>query len=165
MQRLILAVYGVILGAGLVLAGALPAGAQTAMQGNWAATKAETNGAASPEVVGNRLSVSGNRFEIKSKDGKSLFAGTVRIDPKARPAAVDFAHSFGALNGKTWKGIYKFDGDTLTICDNAAIWRSPGPPHSKPKAGRATCSSRSRRQSSGEGAAGAEKPVGRISEA
>jgi uncharacterized protein (TIGR03067 family) len=135
MQRLTSAMRGLILGAGLVLAGALPAGAQTAMQGNWAATRAETNGAASPEVVGNRLSVSGNRFEIKSKDGKSLFAGTLRTDPKARPAAVDFAHSFGALNGKTWKGIYKFDGDTLTICDNAANLEKPRPAAFETKSG------------------------------
>jgi len=25
----------------------------------------------------------------------------------------------GTLKGKTWKGIYALDGDTLTICDNA----------------------------------------------
>ena len=46
MQRLTSAMRGLILGAGLVLAGALPAGAQTALEGNWVATKAETNGAA-----------------------------------------------------------------------------------------------------------------------
>ncbi len=120
MQRLILAVCGLILGAGLMVAGVLPAAAQAALQGNWIATKAETNGAASPAVVGNRLSVSGGRFEIKSKDGKALYAGTLRTDPKATPAAIDFAHTLGALNGKTWKGIYALKGDTLTVCDNAA---------------------------------------------
>ncbi len=120
MQRLILAVCGLILGAGLIFAGVLPAGAQAALQGNWIATKVETNGAATPAVVGHRLSFSGDRFEIKSKAGKTVYAGTVRTDPKATPAAIDFAHSLGALNGKTWKGIYKLDGDTLIVCDNAA---------------------------------------------
>jgi uncharacterized protein (TIGR03067 family) len=120
MQRLTSAMCGLIFGAGLVLAGALPAAAQTALQGNWVATKAETNGAASPEVVGHRLSFAGDRFEIKSKDGKAVYVGTVHTDPNARPAAIDFAHTSGALNGKTWKGIYKREGDTLTVCDNAA---------------------------------------------
>ena len=120
MQRLASAMRVLILGAGLVLAGALPAGAQTALEGNWVATQAETNGAASPAVVGHRLSFSGARFEIKSKDGKTVYAGTVRTDAKARPAAIDFAHTLGALKGKAWKGIYKLDGDTLTVCDNAA---------------------------------------------
>jgi len=120
MQRPILAVCGLILGAGLMLAGARPAAAQAALEGNWIATQAETNGAASPEVVGHRLSFSGGRFEIKSKDGKTVFAGTVRTDPKATPAAIDFMHGEGALAGKTWQGIYKIDGGTLTVCDNAA---------------------------------------------
>jgi uncharacterized protein (TIGR03067 family) len=120
MQRLILAVCGSILGAGLVFAGAPPAGAQTALQGNWIATKAEDNGAAAAEVLGHRLSVSGDHFAIKSKDGKALFAGTVQTDPNAKPAAIDFAHTQGALRGKAWKGIYTLNGDTLTICDNAS---------------------------------------------
>ncbi len=120
MRRRNLAVCGLILGAGLFFAGARPAAAQAALQGNWIATKAETNGAASPEVVGHRLSVDGDRFEIKSKDGKSVYAGTVRTDPKATPAAIDFAHTLGALDGKAWKGIYKLAGDSLIVCDNAA---------------------------------------------
>ena len=120
MQRPILALCGLILGAGLILAGVQPAAAQAALQGNWIATKAETGGAASPAVVGHRLSVSGARFDIKSKDGKAVYAGTLRTDPHATPAAIDFAHTLGALNGKTWQGIYKLAGDTLTVCDNAA---------------------------------------------
>ena len=41
------------------------------------------------------------------------------MDPRARPAAIDFAHTEGALKGKAWKGIYALDGDTLRVCDNA----------------------------------------------
>jgi len=65
------------------------------------------------------LTFTGNRFQIKSRDGKSMWAGTVRLDASAKPAAIDFKHTDGLLKGKTWKGIYALDGDTLTICDNA----------------------------------------------
>jgi uncharacterized protein (TIGR03067 family) len=54
-----------------------------------------------------------------SKDGKSLYAGIIRVNPNAKPWAIDFEHTEEALKGKTWKGIYVLDGDTLTICDNA----------------------------------------------
>jgi uncharacterized protein (TIGR03067 family) len=120
MQRLILRVCALLLGTGLVVAGALPADAQAVLRGNWVATKAETNGALSPGVVGHRLSLSGDRFEIRSKDGKALYAGTVRTNPEATPATIDFLHAQGMLRGKVWKGIYALNGDMLTVCDNAA---------------------------------------------
>ena len=41
------------------------------------------------------------------------------MDPSAKPAAIDFEHTEGALTGKAWKGIYRLDGNTLTTCDNA----------------------------------------------
>jgi uncharacterized protein (TIGR03067 family) len=109
-----------ILGTGLVPAFAQPAEeAQKKVQGTWTATKAERDGKAADGVVGNRLSITDNRFEIRSKDGKLLYEGTFRLDPRTKPAAFDFEHSGGALKGKTWKGIYGLDGDTLTTCDSA----------------------------------------------
>ena len=118
MQRLTAAMCWLILGAGLILACAQPAKAQAAMEGAWTATKAERDGKAADDVVGHRLSFTGNRFEIRSKDGKSLYAGTVRMDPGAKPAAIDFENTKGDLKG-VWKGIYALKGDTLVICDNA----------------------------------------------
>ena len=69
--------------------------------------------------MGHQLSFDGGRFQIQTKDGKSLYAGTVRVTPSAMPAAIDFAHTEGTDKGKTWKGIYALDGDRLIICDNA----------------------------------------------
>ena len=121
MQRLISAICaGAILGAGLVLAFAQPADdAQQKLQGTWTATTAERDGKAADDVVGHRLSFTGNSFQILSKDGKPLYEGSVRVNPSAKPWAIDFDHTEEALKGKTWKGIYVLDGDTLTICDNA----------------------------------------------
>ena len=120
MHRLTSAMCWLILGTWLIPAFAQPAEeAQKKLQGTWTATKAERDGKAADDVVGHRLSFTGNRFQIQSKDGKPLYAGTVRVDPSAKPAAIDFEHTEGALKGKAWKGIYALDGDTLAICDNA----------------------------------------------
>jgi uncharacterized protein (TIGR03067 family) len=118
MHRLTSAMCWLILGTGLVLA--QPAEqAQKQLEGTWIATKAERDGKAADDVVGHRLSFTDNRFQIQSKDGKPLYAGTFRIDPSAKPSAIDFEHTEGVVKGKAWKGIYGLDGDTLTICDNA----------------------------------------------
>ena len=120
MRRMISPMCCLIVAIWLVPAFAQPAQeAQKRLQGAWTATKAERDGQAADDVVGHRLSFAGNRFEIQSKDGKLLYAGTVRVDPSAKPAAIDFDHTEGAPRGKVWKGIYAQAGDTLTICDNA----------------------------------------------
>ncbi|HET6368531.1 MAG TPA: TIGR03067 domain-containing protein [Pseudomonadales bacterium] len=120
MHRLTLLLCSLILATGLVPAFAQPAEeAQKKLQGTWTATKAERDGSAADDVVGHRLSVTGNRFQIQSKGGQRLHAGTVRLDPSAKPAAIDFEHTEGTPKGKAWKGIYALDGDTLRVCDNA----------------------------------------------
>jgi uncharacterized protein (TIGR03067 family) len=130
MRRMTWAMCWLTLGTGLVPASAQPtAEALKNLQGTWTATKAERDGKAADDVVGHRLSFTGDRFRIRSKDGKPLYAGTVRLDPTAKPAAIDFEHADGELKGKTWKGIYALDGDTLTVCDNA-----PNPDKGRPAA-------------------------------
>ena len=71
------------------------------------------------DPVGYLLSFTGNHFQIQSKDGKPLYAGTFWVEPRTKPAAIDFEHTEGTLKGKAWKGIYALDGDTLRVCDNA----------------------------------------------
>ena len=120
MHRMTWAMCWLIIGTGLMPALADTAEeAQKKLQGTWTATKAERDGKAADDVVGHRISFTGNRFEIRSRDGKLLYEGTFRVDAKTKPAAIDFEHSNGGLKGKSWKGIYALDGDTLTTCDNA----------------------------------------------
>jgi len=120
MQRRTSTMCRFIIATGLVLACALPAkAAETTLQGTWIATKAEQDGKAADDLVGHRLSLMGNRFEIRSKDDKPLYAGTVQMNARAKPATIDFQQKKGAPSGKVWKGIYAVDGDTLTTCDNA----------------------------------------------
>ena len=90
---------------GLALACAQPAAAaQRALQGIWIATKAERDGKAASDVVRHRLAFAGDRFQIQSKDAKSLYAGTVRVNPSTKPAAIDFEHTEGSLKGKRGRG-------------------------------------------------------------
>jgi uncharacterized protein (TIGR03067 family) len=120
MRWLKTATCGLIFGTGLVLAFAETAEeTRMKLQGTWTAIKAERDGKAADDVVGHRLSFAGKSFQIQSKDGKLLYAGTIQVDQNVMPAAIDFEHTEGGLKGKAWKGIYALDGDTLTTCDNA----------------------------------------------
>ena len=120
MRRMTWLMCWLILGTGFLPAFAQPTEeTQKKLQGTWTATKAERDGKAADDVVGHRLSFTGDRFQIRSKDGKTLYEGAFRVDAKAKPAAIDFEHTNGGLKGKSWKGIYALDGDTLTTCDNA----------------------------------------------
>ena len=130
MHRLTAVFFWLMLGSWLVPAFAQPAEeAMKNLQGSWTATRAERDGKPAGDVVGHRLSFAGNRFQIQSKDRKPLFAGTVKLNPGAKPAAIDFEHAEGDLKGKAWKGIYALHGDTLTISDNA-----PNPDKARPTA-------------------------------
>jgi uncharacterized protein (TIGR03067 family) len=124
------AVCWLILGAGLVPAFAKPdEEARKELQGTWTAAKAVRDGEPAEDVVGHRLFITGNRFRIRSGDGKPLYEGAFRLDPSKKPATFDFEHTGGALKGKVWKGIYALDGDTLTTCDNG-----PDPEKGRPSA-------------------------------
>lgn len=119
MRRLTSAMCWLILGTGLAAFAQPAEEGRNNLQGSWIATKAVRDGKAADGIVGHRLSFAGNRFRIQSKESKLLYAGTIRVEPIAKPAAIDFAHTEGVLKGKAWKGIYALEGDTLTVCDNA----------------------------------------------
>ncbi len=120
MQWLTAATCCLIFGTGLMLAFAETAEeARMKLQGTWTAINAERDGKVADDLVGHRLSFTGKSFQIQSKDGKPLYAGTIQVDQSVMPAAIDFEHTEGGLKGKAWKGIYAQDGDTLTTCDNA----------------------------------------------
>ena len=136
MYRLTLGMCWLIFSMGLSLASAQPTlASQQQLQGSWIASKAERDGKAADDVVGHRLSFTGNRFEIRSKDGKVVFGGTFRVRPGAKTAPIDFVHQQGSLKGKAWKGIYALNGDTLTICDNAENLKKARPTSFDAKSG------------------------------
>ncbi|MEQ1950489.1 TIGR03067 domain-containing protein [Mesorhizobium sp. CN2-181] len=96
------------------------AGAADSLQGTWVATKVLSEGKPAENLVGHRLTFDGANFQIQSSGGQIIFAGTTSIDPAANPASIDFVNVEGGAAGATWQGIYAFDEDTLSICDNSA---------------------------------------------
>jgi uncharacterized protein (TIGR03067 family) len=106
---------------------ATAAAAQEPLQGAWTALEAERNGAAAPDLVGHRLRFDGEAFEIAGPDGAPIYAGSFRTDPAAEPAAIDFVNTAGEAAGVTWAGIWRLDGTTLTIVDNAPDPSRPRP--------------------------------------
>jgi uncharacterized protein (TIGR03067 family) len=54
--------------------------------------------------------------EYRPKLGATVEASTFKLDATKKPKAIDFTYASGFLKGKTIKGIYKIEGDDLTIC-------------------------------------------------
>ena len=100
--------------------------APDALQGRWTAVRAERDARTAADVVGHRLFIDGHRFRIE-ENGVTIYEGTLEFDTAASPWTIDFKHTGSSLDGRTWRGICRLDGETLTICDNAADPRKDRP--------------------------------------
>ena len=93
--------------------------------GAWKAVTAQQDGAPAPDLIGHRLVFTGDRFTIFDAAGGVLY-GIYTLDPAALPAQIDFHGTAAGDAGKTWEGIYRQQGDTLTTVDDA---RDPAKGH------------------------------------
>jgi uncharacterized protein (TIGR03067 family) len=57
--------------------------------------------------------------------GKAAMWGTLRVDASKSPKHLDLVYEAGPLKGKTGKGIYKLDGDTLVWAEGEAGGERP----------------------------------------
>jgi uncharacterized protein (TIGR03067 family) len=57
-----------------------------------------------------------NEDEYRPQLGANVEATTIRLDSSKNPKEIDFTHTAGFQKGKTTKGIYKLEGDSLHIC-------------------------------------------------
>jgi uncharacterized protein (TIGR03067 family) len=86
-------------------------------QGTWKPEKVEFNGEPPPGNLVETMSlvIEGNKLTLKG-GGRSEDT-TFDIDPTKKPATIDVTHK---QKSETAMGIYKFDGEKLTMC-----WAEP----------------------------------------
>jgi uncharacterized protein (TIGR03067 family) len=92
-------------------------GAAKLMQGEWVFTAQTDDGV---EVPANllkplRLTIDGDTFAVRA-EGRVLQEGTGTFDDTKTPKEFDGTVTGGGGKGQKWLGIYKIDGDTVTIC-------------------------------------------------
>jgi uncharacterized protein (TIGR03067 family) len=106
----------------LVLAGKAPTPATgnelKKLQGSWTVAESEHGGKKVPakELAKLTVEVADNKMTTRDAGEIKEEASITLIDGKAKPAALDVKITSGSDSGKVVKGIYKLDGDTLTIC-------------------------------------------------
>jgi uncharacterized protein (TIGR03067 family) len=86
------------------------------LAGTWKPTAADLGGNKIDAMVLEKASflVEGENYTITVND--FVEKGSLKLDPKKEPKALDFFPTQGNNNGKTFLCVYKIDGDTLTIC-------------------------------------------------
>jgi uncharacterized protein (TIGR03067 family) len=91
------------------------------LEGTWEVVSVESNGrkAAEGELTGLAYVFEANGKWKLQKDGESQAEGTYTIDPTKKPPTIDYKIASSIVEetkGKPSLGIYKLDGDKLTVC-------------------------------------------------
>ena len=94
-----------------------PKKADPALVGEWVVEKAVVGGKEKPVRPGSGLTVTADgRMTLTEGGINQKLEGPLTIDPTKAPAALDFTPDGPAAKGVPFAGIYKIEGDTLTVC-------------------------------------------------
>jgi uncharacterized protein (TIGR03067 family) len=85
--------------------------------GNWSCVSATVDGKPLGEkvVASLRLKMTAERYRTE-RDGEVLFDSTYKLDQEKSPRWIEMIGTEGDAAGKAGLGIYKLDGDSLTMC-------------------------------------------------
>lgn len=88
---------------------------KTELEGTWDLVSLERDGKEIKPQKDTKALFTGDKFMIQVAD-KVIAGGTFRIDATQKPKATDATYTEGPDMGKSFKGIYQIDGDTLKFC-------------------------------------------------
>lgn len=87
-----------------------------ALEGKWTTAEVEAGGKVFPKGTFDFTMVIGADGKSTGKMPTGEFQFTITVDPKKKPRTMDNLHETGADKGKKQYGIYKLEGDKLTVC-------------------------------------------------
>jgi uncharacterized protein (TIGR03067 family) len=86
-------------------------------EGTWSVTSSVYDGqAASEDLVRSIMRIVEGDHAVWERDGKRFAGTTIELDPAREPNAIDVIPDGGRNRGERVLGIYKLEGDKLTIC-------------------------------------------------
>src|SRR5206468_3462241 len=84
------------------------------LEGEWSMVSGKANGQEMPaEMVATGKRVAKGGETTISIGGRLYFKAKFTIDPGQKPKAIDYEMTDGPTKGKTQRGIYELDGDTV----------------------------------------------------
>jgi phage tail-like protein len=104
-------------------------------EGAWEIADFNSNGIEDQSMRKAAVVIRGNQFEVTLADGSSRH-GSLSIDPNRNIKSIDITYNDGPLQGKTFHGIYRFDGDKLIDCYSGPGQERPSKFESRPGQGK-----------------------------
>ena len=86
-------------------------------QGTWEVVSFVSDGKETPEEIASSITrVVEDDHVAWYRNGKSFAGTTLKLDPSETPKAIDVIPDGGPQKDKVVRGIYRLEGDELTIC-------------------------------------------------
>lgn len=88
-----------------------------ALEGKWKAVALEAEGNPLPkEAIPDFTYIIGADGKATGKMAEGEYTATMTVNPRKDPKTIDNLHESGPQKGKKQYGVYKLEGDKLTVC-------------------------------------------------